>query len=459
MKGLSVRVCRAYREISFFPILQSHPVQSIPLPVWSVARWFDPLKGYTRQPHSVYSKYHNRLHQTPPRHTFHLHFLTLFMRFFRHDNHLLWFSILAFVTVSMYAITSLIMSQTSAKPKLQSSVTAATTTTPTSSVAPNSSSSSSEKESVLENASDSRTGGSGPATMQSQPNHRKVRFDLPSSTSESLEEQPPSSQLQHPPTTTTHNNHSQVASSTPQVVYLDIAKQDFLKSPLLGRVVIRLYPKQAPRTAYNFARLCAEKKYVNIPFHRVVKDFMIQGGDIANQDGTGTYTAFGGEGSTFEDEPFLLTHSRAGLLSMANAGPNTNGSQFFILTNPAPHLDGKHVVFGEVVEGMQFVKDIEREVTDPTDRPVRKCYVLDCGVAETSGTASVDGSAVASSTPPHTMHQMSSPHQQQAIPLTGGAREEHLGGHIGGGMTPTGNSAHLQMDMQSVDQGPAPFAF
>ena len=165
-------------------------------------------------------------------------------------------------------------------------------------------------------------------------------------------------------------------------VYLDIAKQDFLKDPFVGKVVIELYTRDVPRTAQNFAALCRDKKYVNTPFHRVIKDFMVQGGDIVNQDGTGSYSIYGGEGSTFADESFVHRHDRPGLLSMANSGPNTNGSQFFITMAPAPHLNDKHVVFGRVVEGLEHIRDLEREVTDPNDRPIRRCYIMNCGVSK-----------------------------------------------------------------------------
>ena len=107
---------------------------------------------------------------------------------------------------------------------------------------------------------------------------------------------------------------------------------------------------------------------------------MLQGGDIVNQDGTGSYSIYGGENTTFDDEPFHLPHDAAGVVSMANSGPNTNGSQFFITLKPTPHLDGKHVVFGRVIYGMDCIRDFEKEITDQNDRPVRKCYISNCGV-------------------------------------------------------------------------------
>lgn len=301
-------------------------------------------------------------------------------RFFRHDNHLLWFSIIAVVGVAIYLVMSYATTdkhqQTTAAIRRRSLLgTDADTDADTNRLAGDDR----ENDGLLENDVEAQEG--------SRPS-RRVRFKKPPTDAETTyaTDAPPAMvNAQHSGTSSHPTSTLPTSSTIPLYVYLDIAKQDFLKSPLIGRVVIRLLPEHAPRTANNFAQLCADKKYVNIPFHRVVKDFMIQGGDLVNQDGTGTYSVYGGEGSTFDDEGFELAHTEAGLLSMANSGPNTNGSQFFILTQPAPHLDGKHVVFGKVIQGMEFVHDVEREVTDPNDRPIRKCYVLNCGVIEKEG--------------------------------------------------------------------------
>jgi peptidyl-prolyl cis-trans isomerase B (cyclophilin B) len=121
-----------------------------------------------------------------------------------------------------------------------------------------------------------------------------------------------------------------------------------------GTIELELYPKHAPQTVNNFVFLTREGYYDGVKFHRVINDFVIQGGDP-------TGTGRGGPGYKFADETFdnPLKH-KTGVISMANAGPNTNGSQFFITHSPQPHLDGKHTVFGAVVEGMDVVNAIEQ---------------------------------------------------------------------------------------------------
>ena len=136
-----------------------------------------------------------------------------------------------------------------------------------------------------------------------------------------------------------------------------------------GTIHLRLFADKTPITVANFANLARRGYYDGLTFHRVIPDFMIQGG-CPNGDGRG------GPGYKFEDEIVSgLKHDRPGILSMANAGPGTNGSQFFITHGPTPWLDGKHTVFGEVSEGMDVVDTIGTLPTDARDRPTQEARI------------------------------------------------------------------------------------
>ncbi|CAH6777574.1 NK-tumor recognition protein isoform X2 [Phodopus roborovskii] len=165
----------------------------------------------------------------------------------------------------------------------------------------------------------------------------------------------------------------------------------------VGRIMFQLFSDICPKTCKNFLCLCSGEKglgkttgkklcYKGSTFHRVVKNFMIQGGDFSEGNGKGGESIYGGY---FKDENFILKHDRAFLLSMANRGKHTNGSQFFITTKPAPHLDGVHVVFGLVISGFEVIEQIENLKTDAASRPYADVRVIDCGVLATKLTKDV----------------------------------------------------------------------
>lgn len=149
--------------------------------------------------------------------------------------------------------------------------------------------------------------------------------------------------------------------------------------PKQGKVVFKLFDDVVPKTAANFRALCTHEKgfgYKNSLFHRVIPQFMAQGGDFTNFNGTGGKSIYG---EKFADENFKLKHTKPFLLSMANAGPNTNGSQFFITYVPCPWLDDHHVVFGEVVTGKEVMTEIEK-LGSRSGRTSQEVKIIDCGI-------------------------------------------------------------------------------
>ncbi|KAI0826007.1 peptidyl-prolyl cis-trans isomerase [Irpex lacteus] len=177
-----------------------------------------------------------------------------------------------------------------------------------------------------------------------------------------------------------------MASERP-ITYFDIS----IGGRPAGRIVFQLYNDIVPKTAENFRALCTGEKgegqsgkklwYQGSAFHRVIKGFMIQGGDFTAGNGTGGESIYG---EKFEDEAFEVNHTKPFLLSMANAGPGTNGSQFFITCKETPHLDGKHVVFGEVIRGKSVVRAIENQPTSSGDVPNEPCVIVASGQLDPS---------------------------------------------------------------------------
>jgi len=188
------------------------------------------------------------------------------------------------------------------------------------------------------------------------------------------------------------DNKDQGAESSAGVASEEVTCKTYLDVEIggepAGRVVVGLFGKAVPKTVENFRALCTGEKGVGVAgkplhfkgsaFHRIIPNFMIQGGDFTNGDGTGGESIYG---RNFADENFFLKHTAPGYLSMANAGPNTNGSQFFITTETTSWLDGKHVVFGKVMEGMDVIKKVEA-VGSASGTPSKTVTIKDCGILD-----------------------------------------------------------------------------
>lgn len=176
---------------------------------------------------------------------------------------------------------------------------------------------------------------------------------------------------------------SRVNDDGPVIVFLDIAVNE---TPI-GRIEIELDTATAPKTCENFRALCTGERasattrkplhFKNSTFHRVIPGFMAQGGDFTMHNGTGGESIYGAK--KFRDENFALKHDGPGILSMANSGPNTNGSQFFITLDATPHLDGKHVVFGRVSSGMDVLRRVERCGSESGGTKEAAVLIIDSG--------------------------------------------------------------------------------
>lgn len=201
-------------------------------------------------------------------------------------------------------------------------------------------------------------------------------------TTENDEKQEENNQSPEKPADTSNENNQATANleELPKV-FLDVS----IGGEKAGRIVLVLRTDVCPRTCENFRCLCTGEKgktksgkklwFKGCPFHRIIPKFMIQGGDFVLGNGKGGESIYG---PLFDDENFILKHSKPGILSMANSGPNKNRSQFFITTVPTPFLDGKHVVFGEVYEGMDVVSAIEA-VGTKKGTPQKEVIITNCG--------------------------------------------------------------------------------